>query len=186
MEENKEKKTSNRLIDFIKKMWEIEAIRFIFVGGVNTLIGILFTMLLRFIFTKVHWNPEILVIYFSKASHSFSFSKTIIEDTLDTQILFVDIPYIINFVALLPLAYTMHAKIGFRTAWSWRKLAVYPLSSIPNLILTSLFICLFSGICGINPYISYILAPLLALPIMFFIIRFLVKPLKKKTPKVEE
>ena len=68
----------------------------------------------------------------------------------------------------------------FRTKWSFKRFLRYPLSSIPNLILTSLFICLFSGIIGIDPYISYVLAPICALPIMFFIIRFLVKPIKGK------
>ena len=61
MEEKKEK---NKLMSFISYWWEKEAIRFIFVGGINTVVGILFTMLLRFIFNKVQWNPVILVIYY--------------------------------------------------------------------------------------------------------------------------
>ena len=55
MEEKKEK---NKLMSFISYWWEKEAIRFIFIGGINTVVGILFTMLLRFIFNKVQWIPR--------------------------------------------------------------------------------------------------------------------------------
>ena len=170
MEEKKEK---NKLMSFISYWWEKEAIRFIFVGGINTVVGILFTMLLRFIFNKVQWNPEILVIYYETG-------KGLVTTKTDTQVLFVDVPYLLNFILLLPFAYTTQTKIAFRTPWSIKRFLRYPLSSIPNLILTSLFICLFSGILHLNSYISYILAPVLALPIMFFIIRFLVKPIQVK------
>lgn len=169
----------SRLKSFISYWWEKEAIRFIFVGGVNTVIGIAFTMLLRFIFNQVGWNPEILVIY-------YEVGKGLVTTKTDTQVLFVDMPYLLNFILLLPLAYTMQTKIAFRTPWSFKRLLRYPLSSIPNLILTSLFICLFSGICHLDPYISYVLAPVLALPIMFFIIRFLVKPIRTKKETIED
>lgn len=176
MEEERKK---NRLFTFIAQLWEKEAIRFIFVGGINTLAGILVTWLIRYLFTKWGWDTELFVVYYRHAEHLIYFRASTI-DTTDTRLLYVDIPYVINFIVLLPFAYTMQTKLAFRTPWSWGRFARYPISSIPNLILTSLFICLFAGVLGISAQWSYVLAPILALPIMFFIIRFLVKPIKKR------
>ncbi len=169
---------------FIKKMWEKESIRFLFVGGVNTLVGIIVTWVLRAIFEQVNINPEVLVLYYKNGTGLTYKDLSEIEGAV--EVLYVDIPYLINFIALLPFSYTTQTLISFRTKWSFKRLLRYPLSSIPNLILTSIFICLFSGILGINPYISYVLAPVVALPAMFFIIRFLVKPIKGKRIHEEE
>ena len=173
-----------KIFNLIKKLFEKEAIRFLFVGGINTLLGILVTWLFRFIFESQNINPEIFVLYYHKV-HGLTFND-ISNVQGSVQVLFVDIPYLINFIGLLPFAYTTQTLIAFRTKWSFKRFLRYPLSSIPNLILTSLFICLFSGIIGIDPYISYVLAPICALPIMFFIIRFLVKPIKGKKINEQE
>lgn len=176
MEEERKK---NKFFAFIARLWEKEAIRFIVVGGINTVAGILVTWLIRYLFTKWNWDTELFVVYYRNAEHLIYFKASSIETT-DTRLLYVDIPYVINFIALLPFAYTMQTKFAFRTPWSWGRFARYPISSIPNLVLTSLFICLFAGVIGIPDQWSYVLAPVLALPIMFFIIRFLVKPIKKR------
>lgn len=163
---------------FVKSMWEKESIRFLFVGGINTLVGIIVTWILRAIFEQVNINPEVLVLYYEKSVGLTYKDLSNLQGAV--EVLYVDIPYLINFIALLPFAYTTQTLISFRTKWSLKRFIRYPLSSIPNLLLTSILICLFSGVIGINPYISYVLAPIVALPAMFFIIRFLVKPIKGK------
>ncbi len=146
----------------IRKLWEKSFIRFVVVGGFNTLLGILVTYALRYTFdVLIGYNPkwDFLVWIFA---------------------LQIDIPGLIMFIGLLPVSYTTQALWAFRTKWSWKRLALYPLSSIPNFILQQGFIYLFEIVLGIDPYISYALAAILPIPIMFFIIRLLVKPKNKQ------
>lgn len=182
----KEKKQGflSKIINLIRILWEKESIRFIFVGGLNTLVGVIVTFIFRHIFESSNIDPEIFVLYYQKGLGLTYNDLSGVEGVV--EVLYVDIPYLINFIGLLPFAYTTQTLIAFRTKWSFKRFLRYPLSSIPNLILTSLLICLFSGILGINPYISYILAPVVALPAMFFIIRFLVKPIKGKKINEQE
>ena len=148
---------------FCWKLWEKEPIRFIFVGGLNTLIGLVLTLLFRYLFDNVfYWNPKV-------------------------DFLGMDIPNLISFIIGLPIAYTTQTLIAFRIKWAWVRFARYPLSSIPNLILQQGGISLFETILHIQEQISYILATIIALPIMFFIIRFLVRPIKSsKISKSED
>jgi putative flippase GtrA len=146
-----------KLEAWARLMWEKSFVRFLFVGAFNTVNGILVTYLLRFIF-------DIVIGY----SPKWDISLWIVSVQLD-------LPGLIMFIALLPVAYTTQAIWAFRAKWSWSRLAVYPLSSIPNFIMQQGFIFLFEVALGWSPYISYALAGILPIPIMFFIIRFLVK-----------
>ncbi|MFA5235720.1 MAG: hypothetical protein WC399_02570 [Bacilli bacterium] len=151
-----------KLETFIRFWWEKPFIRFVFVGGFNTLLGIIVVSLLRFGFDNlIGYNPkwDFVLLWF-----------------LNLQI---DLPGLIMFVGLLPVSYSTQAIWAFRTKWSWKRLAIYPLSSIPNFILQQGFIYLFEVVLGVNEYLSYVLAGVLPIPIMFFIIRFLVKPKQK-------
>ena len=146
----------------IYKLWEKSFVRFVVVGGFNTLLGIIVTYILRYTFDNlIGYNPkwDFVLLWF-----------------LNLQI---DIPGLIMFIGLLPVSYSTQAIWAFRTKWSFKRLAIYPLSSIPNFILQQGFIYLFEIVLGVNPYISYALAAILPIPIMFFIIRFLVKPTQK-------
>ncbi|HAK05455.1 MAG TPA: hypothetical protein DCM23_01985 [Firmicutes bacterium] len=154
-----------KLETLIRTLWEKSFVRFVVVGGFNTLLGIIVTYILRYSF-------DVLIGYNPKWDFVFLWF-------LNLQI---DIPGLIMFVALLPVSYTTQAIWAFRTKWSLKRLAIYPLSSIPNFILQQGFIYLFEIVLGVNPYISYALAAILPIPIMFFIIRFLVKPNKKAEP----
>lgn len=147
------------------KLYEKESFRFLIAGGLNTLMGMVSAILLRLVFDACGWN--------SKISFDFLTSLGLVDPNMD-------IPYLIVFVLLLPVAYTLQAKISFQTKWEWKRLAIYPISSIPNFICQELFIWLFEEVLHLSPSISYILSPICSLPIMFFIIRFLVKPFKKK------
>ncbi len=151
-----EKSFLGKVESLIRVLWEQESIRFVFVGGINTVLGIVVSIFTRYIFIDSN-----LLIKFS-----FWFME-------------FDIPNLVSFVVLLPVAYTMQALIAFRSKWEWKRLAVYPLTSIPNLLLQQTGIYLFTKWTG-NADLSYILAAIAILPIMFFIIRFFVKPLKNR------
>lgn len=169
---NKIFKNENSFLGKIEKLfWKFyqkEAFRFLIAGGLNTLFGVVASMLLRLLFNACGWNPKI----------SFAF----LED-IGLVAPNMDIPYLIAFVVLLPVAYTLQVFIAFQTKWSLKRLLVYPVSSIPNFVLQELFIWLFEVVIGLSANISYILSPICSLPIMFFIIRFLVKPMKKSPEK---
>jgi putative flippase GtrA len=132
------------------RLWKQSFFRFLVVGGLNTALGYLFTLGLRFGF-------------FSEAPKFFIFG------------LEIDIANTINFIVLLPLAYTLQTLFVFQSPWSWKRLSVYPLSTIPNYLLNQGFILLFETIVGITPFISYALAAMFPIPIMFIVIRLLVK-----------
>jgi len=146
------------------KLYQKESFRFLIAGGLNTLLGTVGAILLRLVFDANNWNAKI--------PFDFLTNIGLVEPNMD-------IPYLIVFVAFLPIAYTLQAKISFQTKWEWKRLAIYPLSSIPNFICQELFIYIFEVLLHVNPSVSYVLSPICSLPIMFFIIRVLVKPFKK-------
>lgn len=154
----------NSLLGKIEKLfWSLynkEPLRFIFWGGINTLITLINTIVLNFFLQSVSWETKLL----GRA---------------------VDIPFIICFIIGIPIAYTTHTLFTFKVKWSWKRLIRYPLSSIPNFILQSGFIYLFGEIVNLDVNLVYVLSAVLPLPIMFFINKFLVEPIniskKKKT-----
>ena len=92
-----------------------------------------------------------------------------------------DWPFIIAFIIGIPIAYTTHALFSFKQKWSIVRLLRYPLSSIPNFILQLFAIWLLEVVLKVNPYLTYLLAAIFPLPIMFFVNKFLVSPIKNKT-----
>ena len=145
------------------KCYNNEPLRFVFWGGINTLITLVNTIILDLIFSEVDWSTKILGRV-------------------------VDLPFILAFIIGIPIAYTTHTLFTFKTKWSWKRLCIFPLSSLPNFILQSGCIYLFDEIAKTNHYLTLVLSALLPLPIMFFINKFLVSPIKsiKKKEKVEE
>lgn len=139
-------------------LYNKEPLRFIFWGGINTLITLINTIILNLCFQSIDWSTKLL-------------GRTI------------DLPFIIAFIIGIPIAYTTHTIFTFKVKWSWKRLARYPLSSIPNFILQSGFIFLFGEVLSLNTYLVYILSAILPLPIMFFINKFLVEPIKIKSKK---
>lgn len=153
------------------RFYEKEPFRFLIAGGINTVLGIVVAILFRWLFNAFSWDPKI----------SFEFLENIGLVAPN-----IDIPYLIAFVLLLPVAYTLQVFISFQTKWSIKRFLIYPISSIPNFICQELFVWLFEVVLKLPSSVSYILAPICSLPIMFFIIRFLVKPLKKKNEITKE
>lgn len=168
---NKIFKNESSLFGKIEKLfWTLyskESFRFLIAGGINTVLGMVGAMLMRALFVSLNWNAKI-------------------EIPVNFPLPNWDIPYLIVFVLLLPVAYTFQALIAFQTKWSLKRMLVYPVSSIPNFICQELFIWLFEGVIGLSANWSYFLSPICSLPIMFFIIRFLVKPKKKPMERLNE
>ncbi|MFZ7131640.1 MAG: GtrA family protein [Eubacteriales bacterium] len=135
----------NNLKDKILFLLDKEFVRFLIVGGLNTIIGYTVTLIL-YMGLKMDYRAAQLV----------------------------------NFMICFPIAYTLQALYAFRTKWSFKRFLIYPFSSLPNYILqfTTLLICV--EIFGVIEYIAYLISYIVPIPIMFFVIRFLVKPWSKK------
>ncbi|MPW26750.1 YfhO family protein [Alkalibaculum sp. M08DMB] len=93
---------------------------------------------------------------------------------------------ITNFVICFPIAYSLQAIYAFRTEWSFKRLLIYPVSSLPNYLLQ--FIVLLISVEGLNlpVYIAFLVSYIIPIPIMFFVVRFLVKPHKKSKRNANE
>ena len=167
---NKIFKNENSFFGKIEKFfwtcYSKEPLRFLFWGGINSLITILNTYWIRAIFVACEWNIKA----FENSSNEM---LVIIGNKFDW-------PFIIAFLIGIPIAYTTHALFSFKQKWSLVRLLRYPLSSIPNFILQLFAIWLLEVVLQLNPYLVYFLAAIFPLPVMFFINKILVSPLKKK------
>ncbi len=137
---------------FFWKLWEYAFIRFVIIGGLNTLIGVGFTLIMRITFDDVLQIDPKWTIFGLEG----------------------DWPVTLNYVVLFPLAYTTQALYSFRTTWSVKRLLIYPLSTIPNYLLNLGFTYLFETLIGLPFVLAYGLSAILPIPIMFIIIRLLV------------
>jgi putative flippase GtrA len=138
------------------KLWETSFFRFLVVGGVNTILGYLLTLVLRFGFFSE--NPKWVLL---------------------ANILEFDISNTVMFMILFPVAYTLQAVFAFRQPWRFRRLMIYPLSSIPNYLLQQGFILLFETGLSIPYIFAYGFAAILPIPLMYLVVKFLVGQSKK-------
>lgn len=90
------------------------------------------------------------------------------------------IPTLLNYAVCFPLAYTVQARIAFRSPWSVKRMFGYLASSVPNYLLQLGFVMLFLKVFHFPEYLAYAFGYVLPVPIMFFVIRFIVKPKNKK------
>lgn len=88
--------------------------------------------------------------------------------------IFIDIPLVLGYLCWFTFAYFIQIKFVFKSTFEWKRFWAYPLSQIPNLLLNLGFKYIFSLFID-NELITYILSALLPIPIMFFIVRFIVK-----------
>jgi len=145
-----------KLQPLLIKLWQLNFFRFLFVGGINTVLGFILTLFLRiFFFSDI---PKVSVF-------------GLIE---------FDLANTAMYLLLFPVSYTLQALITFRTKWMWKRLIQYPLSSIPNYGLNQLFIFIFETLLSLPLIISYGLSSILPIPIMYVIIKYLVVGFKKK------
>lgn len=152
----KETTLGYKLESIFWKFWEQSFFRFLVVGGVNTALGYLLTLFLRLsLFSEV---PKWVLL---------------------ANVLEFDVSNTVMFITLLPLAYTLQAVFAFRQPWRFRRLMIYPLSSIPNYLLQQGFILLFETALSIPYIIAYGLAAILPIPLMYIVVKFLVGQSKK-------
>ena len=157
----KEKSLFGKIESLFWFCYNKEPLRFIFWGGINTVITLILTILLNQVFMEVEWSSKL-------------FGRSI------------DLPFIICFIIGIPIAYTTHTLFTFKVKWKWNRLARYPLSSIPNFILQSSCIYIFGEILKLNFNLTYLISALLPLPIMFIINKFLINPITIKKVKKEK
>lgn len=113
--------------------------RFLIVGGVNTALGYLVTLILHY---GLHLGVQL-----SQA---------------------------LNFLICFPVAYTLQARFSFQVPWSWKRLLIYPLSNIPSLLIQLAVTTIAVDYFGIEPSIAYLLSYVVAIPVMYIVVRFLV------------
>jgi putative flippase GtrA len=129
---------------------DLPFIRFLIAGGLNTALGYGTTLLLRY--TVFIDHPKWILPFGGE----------------------IDAPNTIMFLLLFPVSYTIQALFAFKTTWSWKRLLLYPLSSIPNYGIQQTLIYIFESVFGIPFEFSYALSAVFAIPLMFVIIKFLV------------
>jgi putative flippase GtrA len=138
------------------KFWEQSFFRFLVVGGVNTALGFILTLLLRLgLFSE---DPKWILL---------------------PNILEFDVSNTVMFIILFPVSYSLQAVLAFRQPWRFRRLMIYPLSSIPNYLLQQGFIFLFETMLSIPYFFAYGLAAILPIPLMYIVVKFLVGQSKK-------
>jgi putative flippase GtrA len=139
-----------RLEAWAWSLLDIPFIRFLVAGGLNTALGYITTLLLRY---TVFVNEPKWIL-------PFGFEL----DGANT----------VMFLLLFPVSYTIQALFAFRTTWSWKRLMLYPLSSIPNYVIQQSFIFILESVLKFPPEISYALSAIAAIPIMYIVIKLLV------------
>lgn len=145
-----------KLESFFWRLWDQSFFRFIIVGGVNTALGYILTLLLRLgLFSD---QPKWVLL---------------------PNILEFDLSNTVMFMILFPVSYTLQAVLAFRQPWRFRRLVIYPLSSIPNYLLQQGFILLFETALSIPYIIAYGLAAIIPIPLMYLVVKFLIGNAKK-------
>lgn len=141
------------MIKFIKKLLSIEFVKFVIAGGLNTLFG---GILIPFLFSFANTIPDLVI------GKIFVFSVSLL----------------IGYVIWFPFAYTLQVKFVFNTKWDWSRLGGYALTQVVNLFVNQLMLYLFKNVLGItilNGLVSLALAAFVTIPIMFVLVRLVVK-----------
>ncbi|MDI9501884.1 MAG: GtrA family protein [Peptoniphilaceae bacterium] len=133
-------------MDKLLRRLDTPFMRFLLVGGVNTALGYLVTLLLHY---GLHLN--------------------------------VQLAQVLNFVICFPIAYTLQSLFAFGVPWSWKRLLLYPLSNIPSLLIQLLVTTVAVEWLGLPAYAAYLLSYIIAIPVMFVVVRYLVGAKKSKT-----
>jgi putative flippase GtrA len=152
----KEKTLGFKAESFFLQLWEQSFFRFLIIGGINTALGYFLTLVLRFGFFSE--DPKWILL---------------------PNILEFDASNTVMFMILFPVSYSLQAVLAFRQPWRWRRLAIYPLSSIPNYLLQQGFILLFETGLSVPYAFTYALAAILPIPLMYIVVKFLVSQSKK-------
>lgn len=143
----------------VKKFWSSEFIRFLVVGGCNILLGYIITIIIFKLLNT--WGIE--------------------SNFMLTKRLSIDLPLLISTTVGIPIAYTAQTLIAFRETWSFKRLLVYPVTILPNLLTQQIVFYLVYVWLGdmlslfVKTCLSYALATIAPIPIMFILVRLIVK-----------
>jgi putative flippase GtrA len=80
-----------------------------------------------------------------------------------------------------PISYTTQTLFAFRAKWSWRRMLIFPLSSLPNLAAQVAASMLSVEVFHIPEAYGILISYVVALPLVFLLMKFLVKGRKKQT-----
>lgn len=145
------KKLWNWAWSLVKTYWKYEVIRFLFVGGINTVFGgFLIPFLIR---------------------QAFGSQST------DWNLLFVtiNIPITLGYLIWFTPAYFLQVYVSFQTQPALARYAAYPFTQIPNYALQQLTFYLVASVLVWPDLVAYALSAILPIPIMFILVRFIVK-----------
>ena len=140
------------MVDSVKRFFQNEMIRFIFIGGINTLMGGIF---LPFLFRLIFSNHIFQLVFLQ-----------------------LDLSLTIGYFIWFTFAYLLQVHFVFRTEWSWPRYLLYPFTQIPNYGLNQFFLWLFERQFEWPSILALGLSALLPIPIMFVLVRFVVKKTK--------
>jgi putative flippase GtrA len=86
-----------------------------------------------------------------------------------------DIPLVLGYLLWFPFAYLLQVYLVFRTVFDWKRFWIYPTTQIPNYAINTSLLYIFKDLLQMHELIAYILAALIATPIMFLLVKLVVK-----------
>ncbi|KPV58969.1 hypothetical protein QJ48_13530 [Paenibacillus sp. A3] len=144
------------------KLWSSQFFRFLVVGGFNVVFGYGLTIILL------------------KLLQNFGFNQNIVCFGL-----VIDIPILASTLIGIPLAYTTQTLVAFREKWKLTRMLYYPITMIPNVLIQQItYFYMERLINQLSPlaystYISYAIATIAPIPVMFIMVKFIVTNKKK-------
>lgn len=85
------------------------------------------------------------------------------------------VAYTISYAAAILTGFTINTRFVFRTAWSWRKLAAFPLVQLLNYLMGLGTVAFCIRYLGIDARIAPVLATVVILPANFLLTRALMQ-----------
>lgn len=137
--------------NLVQTYWKFEIVRFLFVGGVNTLFG-------GFLI------PFIIRLMMGSASTAWTLLG-----------ISINIPITLGYLIWFTPAYFLQVYVSFQAKPAWLRYAAYPFTQIPNYALQQLSYYLVASLLVWPEVIAYAISALLPIPIMFILVRFIIK-----------
>lgn len=138
-----------RIKDLILYFLHQEIIRFLIAGGINTIIGGILI-------------PSLILLYNFESDLARTF-----------------IPLIGGYLIWFPFAYLIQVHFVFKTEFDIKRFFIYPTTQIPNYLINQSLLYIFRNMLGIDELIALVVAAIFAAPIMFVLVRLVVKKEQK-------
>ena len=135
----------------VKTYWTYEIVRFLFVGGINTVFG---GFLISFV----------IRLAFGDAPTDWTF-----------LFLTINIPITLGYLIWFTPAYFLQVYVSFKATPAWARYFAYPFTQIPNYALQQVTFYVVAHLLAWPDIIAYALSAILPIPIMFILVRFIVK-----------